>query len=182
MRTKAIGTSPRLGRSRRHDLSAGLAALLVLSAGFQPAWAEDPVPIRSTFAVTGDSLVINGERYRLWGIDAPDLDQPCMNADGQSYACGREARVHLLNILSMGPYACRVEERPPQAPPLLSCELGGFDVGEMMVRSGYAFDDVAVSGGAYAPQEHDARMERLGLWSGPFVKPEDWRRGRLGMR
>lgn len=33
--------------------------------------------------VDGNTLVINGQIVRLYGIDAPEYDQNCMNAEGQ---------------------------------------------------------------------------------------------------
>jgi endonuclease YncB( thermonuclease family) len=41
--------------------------------------------------IDGDTLEIPGTRIRLWGIDAPESDQPCRNQDCQPYGCGQKA-------------------------------------------------------------------------------------------
>ena len=51
--------------------------------------------------VDGDSLEIGGQRIRLYGIDAPEGRQHCRDAQGQDYACGREA-ARALDTLSAG--------------------------------------------------------------------------------
>src|SRR5690606_37709166 len=69
------------------DLSPGLE-------GF--AWVAD-----------GDSLTLNGERIRLHGIDAPELNQFCRRGE-QSYDCGREAREPLRKLIGSGRVACKI--------------------------------------------------------------------------
>ena len=45
--------------------------------------------------VDGDTLTIGAARIRLQGIDAPETDQVCLNASGQQWTCGLEARDRL---------------------------------------------------------------------------------------
>ena len=167
------------GKGLVSQLSASLAALLMAAA---TAHADAPIFGEVESVVTGNSFVLGGRRHRLWGIDAPDLDQPCVNGNGEAYACGTTAKILLFTVTRRQPLACRAVGVPQQGPPLVTCTLGGYDLGALMVASGYAFDDAAVSGGAYARWEGDAKAERQGMWGGPFVKPADWRRGRLGLR
>ena len=37
--------------------------------------------------IDGDTIVLNGEKIRFSGIDAPEYDQDCMNGDKKIY-CG----------------------------------------------------------------------------------------------
>src|ERR1700741_3812096 len=46
-----------------------------------------------------DTLTVDGSRYRLDGIDAPELDQPCLNSDGEVYLCGRKAYEELQKFV-----------------------------------------------------------------------------------
>lgn len=50
--------------------------------------------------VDGDTLRINGSRIRLHGIDAPESDQQCEDATGESYPCGRRATAALRSAVS----------------------------------------------------------------------------------
>jgi endonuclease YncB( thermonuclease family) len=43
----------------------------------------------------GETLVLNGNSFRLDGIDAPKTDQVCLNENGTVWACGIEARDQL---------------------------------------------------------------------------------------
>ena len=184
------GTSRRLGASPHPDhrppafrrLSAAIATLLATAVLAPPVTADAPIIGKADSVLTGDTLVIAGTTYRLWGIDAPDPDQPCVNGAAQAYACGTTARILLGALTRDRLLTCRVKDRTSSGTALASCVLEGYDLAGLMVASGNAFDDPATSGGAYARQEQEARAERLGMWSGPFVKPADWRRNRLGMR
>ncbi|MGG2475553.1 thermonuclease family protein, partial [Rhizobium sp. BR5] len=43
------------------------------------------------FVIDGDTLSKGSERFRLLGIDAPELAQTCLRG-GESWPCGAEAR------------------------------------------------------------------------------------------
>ena len=43
----------------------------------------------------GDHLQIGNSRIRLGGIDAPAVDQLCLNTKGERWACGAAARDEL---------------------------------------------------------------------------------------
>ena len=45
----------------------------------------------SCIAIDGDSLKCDSQNVRLWGIDAPEMQQYCRSFD-QPYLCGLEAR------------------------------------------------------------------------------------------
>jgi endonuclease YncB( thermonuclease family) len=122
--------------------------------------------------------VIAGQRVRLWGIDAPDLDQPCMDGDRLPYRCGVTARMVLDALTRTREVVCGIAENSTDAPPLAVCRAGDSDLGALMVATGYAFDRPDVSGGLYAGEEAQAAGRKAGLWAGAFVKPADWRRDR----
>src|SRR5690349_17264506 len=45
----------------------------------------------------GDTITLAGERIRLRGIDAPELDQTCRSSEA-NYACGRRSREALVAL------------------------------------------------------------------------------------
>ena len=128
--------------------------------------------------IEGDVLEVDGERYRLAGIDAPHPEQNCLWPN-KVIPCGRIAVTALLDLVT----AARVECRPVAGaagakvvgdePPLARCRADGFDIGGNMVHTGWA---LALPGtrGRYAEIERDARAGRRGLWRGAFVRPWDW--------
>jgi endonuclease YncB( thermonuclease family) len=117
----------------------------------------------------GDSLVMNRERIRLRGIDAPEYHQRC-DVDGRSYACGAEARRALVDLIGTNEVICRGWERDRYDRLLARCEAAGRDLGEAMVEAGWA-----VAYGDYAQAEERARGAGRGIWAGRFETPRDYR-------
>jgi endonuclease YncB( thermonuclease family) len=68
-----------------------LRSLIVLVVLALPAPALATMVEGRARVVDGDTLEVGGRKVRLFGIDAPELDQTC-DAEGQLWACGAEAR------------------------------------------------------------------------------------------
>lgn len=118
----------------------------------------------------GDSLVFEGARVRLAGIDAPESAQTCDLA-GRARACGDEARAHLVSLIAGRPVACDWSHLDKYRRRLARCRAGDTDLNLAMVRDGWA-----VAYGDFEPVEDEARIHRRGIWAGGFERPEDWRR------
>jgi endonuclease YncB( thermonuclease family) len=126
----------------------------------------------------GDSFRMNGERYRLQDIDAPELHQSCKDNAGREWACGRQAREELRGLLSQGAVSCQRITRDRFGRFVAVCKTGGRDIGEAMVRNGWA---TAYKGrgftSRYVTAETEARAARRGMWAGSFETPRQWRSG-----
>jgi endonuclease YncB( thermonuclease family) len=126
----------------------------------------------------GDSFRLNGERYRLQDIDAPELHQMCKDAAGRAWACGREARDQLRKLLNQQAVKCEKTNRDRFGRFIAVCRVGGRDIGETMIRNGWA---TAYKGrgltSRYVTAENEARAARRGLWAGSFQTPRQWRDG-----
>lgn len=147
--------------------------LLVLAAGLAAAApAEVAGPAR---VADGDTFNVGAERVRLWGVDAPEGHQVCQNAQGQGYACGDVARDELVRLIGGRAVRCQVRDRDPYGRAVSRCQAGSIDLGEGMVRAGWAVDYAQFSRGAYAAAEGEARRARRGLWAGRFETPSAWR-------
>ncbi len=121
-------------------------------------------------AIDGDTLRLAGERVRLLGIDAPELAQSCGPPDA-AVACGWAARSTLAALVRKGPLSCTGREKDRYGRLLATCTLDGLDLGAQIVAAGHAVAD-----GRYGAEEAAARSARAGIWSGPFQRPDDWRR------
>lgn len=124
-------------------------------------------------AVDGDTLLAKGERLRLEGLDAPEIEQACTRPDGGHYSCGEDARQVLADIVGSGGWECSGADRDRYDRLLVICRRGTDDLGRLLVASG-----AAVADGRYLAEEGLARREIKGIWNGTFERPSEWRRMR----
>ena len=121
--------------------------------------------------VDGDTIRLGDARIRLKGIDAPELQQSCTRS-GRSYSCGDTARLALIDLVAGAPVLCRTAGRDRYRRILARCTVHGSDIGARMVAEGWAVS----YGPDYEREQARAAARRLGLWSGEFDRPQDWRR------
>ena len=126
----------------------------------------------------GDSFVLNGEEIRLWGIDAPEYKQSCFNERALPYLCGQEALNMLAEIIGENTMHCTTKSTDRYGRKVSKCDIGGHDIGAMMVRSGHAIDYKYFSDGYYSSEQRYAKARKLGLWRGKCMSPRTWRKRR----
>lgn len=124
--------------------------------------------------VDGDTLVIGATKIRLEGIDAPETDQVCLNANGARWTCGIDARDQLAAHIAGQVISCSSNGTDPYERTLAICLLVGEDLNAWMVHQGWALAYVQYSS-AYRKVEQDARANQRGLRQGAFIAPWDWR-------
>jgi endonuclease YncB( thermonuclease family) len=164
-----------IGTTRRQPPAAWLlcgAAVILLSLGGR-VYAEIAGPPR---VIDGRTLEVAGQRIRLSGIDAPDLDQVCEHG-GRQYRCGSVARAALWDLIAGLDVSCTPEgDGPgPGGSILAICTAGGRSLNESMVRAGWALADRRATD-RYGAAEAEAKNARRGLWKGTFEPPWEWRR------
>lgn len=160
-----------------------LAAFLTTVPG--PAGAEPPRQLTGNVdkVLDGDTLVVAGERVRLWGIDAPETRQACEGRDGVVYLCGQMAAKAMRELARAGPIDCEVRDVDRYGRSVARCSLtvgrhAGADLAATLVAQGWALDYPRYSRRYYAAAEAGAQAGQLGMWSGRFERPWDWRRSR----
>lgn len=164
--------------SARRLLAALAVPALALLTGLQapPARAGEAAPRTVSGPATvvdGATLDLGGRRLRLYGIDAPDLDQTCSDGHERDYACGHAAAEALTARIGGESVTC--EPRGSDGTAL--CRRDGEDLAAWMVANGYAIADRSTPA-AYEAQDRRAWGRRVGLWSGVFEIPADRRRMR----
>ena len=125
--------------------------------------------------VDGDSLVINGVKIRLHGIDAPERNQTC-GTDPNRWDCGRQSSRALSEMINRAPVTCHERDVDRYGRIVAVCTVGGVLLNAQMVAEGWAVAYRQYSKD-YVGEEDKAREAERGIWSGEFVRPEDWRRG-----
>ena len=163
-----------LGKAIALLLVLGLVLLLNRYCGLE---SEMIGPGAKLVAVDGDSLrASNGENYRIFAIDAPELHQTCTNAKDKEWDCGRAAKKELAKLIKGGEVSCIEQATDKYGRNVAQCHAKGVpDIGETMVRKGYAIDLGRKTGYAYAGVESEARAAGRGIWAGTFQRPGAWR-------
>ena len=118
--------------------------------------------------VDGDTLAIGTAKIRLQGIDAPETDQVCLNAGGQQWTCGIEARDRLAAHIAGREITCVSTDIDVYGREVARCSVADEDLNGWMVREGWALAYVKYSS-AYVTAEEQARTRQSGLWQGAFI-------------
>jgi endonuclease YncB( thermonuclease family) len=58
----------------------------------------------------GDNIQIGNTRIRLGGIDAPSVDQLCLNNNGERWTCGVAARDELIKHADNKTWTCHTRQ------------------------------------------------------------------------
>jgi endonuclease YncB( thermonuclease family) len=124
------------------------------------------------FAVDGNTIRLGRQTFRLFGMEAPSLQETCPNQRGGRSECGRAARFELARILSYAPAVCQAVDQEGDATLSARCEINGRDVGAAMVREGFA-DALYRDSPEYVGREGEAVRQSRGVWEafGPVAQP-----------
>lgn len=185
-RPAKVGGREDPGASRRvvlgHEFSRDRLIADLGDAGRKETGSGAIRPVGGKAVVIDADTIKVGEaatRIRLDGIDAPELKQPCIAADGSEWACGREAGLALQRHIAGRNVVCE-RLRPGLVRLRGVCRIEGeqAELNRWAVEAGWAFAFVK-SSRAYAGDEAAARAARRGIWAGRApMPPWEWRRNR----
>jgi len=148
--------------------------LAILSAS--QSWAAGVV------VKDGGTLQLAGVTYRLEGIDAPELDQMCIDEHADAWACGVEARDQLTKLIGSRAVRCGDLGADPafKKRRIGICTVEGetTSLNQLLVRQGFALNFDPAAKGRFRDDEAGAKAGRQGLWKGCFAAPNEFRRGR----
>ncbi|WP_147156657.1 thermonuclease family protein [Reyranella soli] len=85
-------------------------------------------PCAAQTITDGDTLKQGGLRYRLWGVDAPELAQTC--PDG--WPAGRMAAIRLQALTAGRSIVCQEKDRDRYGRTVAICRASGEDLGALM--------------------------------------------------
>src|SRR3979409_60879 len=122
----------------------------------------------------GDQILMGNTRIRLGGIDAPSVDQLCLNSKGERWTCGVAARDELIKHADNKVWTCHARLTDRRGRTVARCEVDGQDIQKWIVSNGWALAFVRISRD-YEADEKAAREAKAGMWAGAFIAPWDWR-------
>ncbi len=157
-----------------------LSVLVFLGLSSGNTFSQEEVSGRATI-ISGDTISIknieDGKEFivRLWGIDAPELEQPCEKKNGQSVDCGVLARNAVRAIVRKNELVCVDFEKDLEGKLTGLCYMGDKILNGAIVRAGWAL--------AYPQESRDfldvekkARLKDRGVWKYKFMAPWRWRK------
>jgi endonuclease YncB( thermonuclease family) len=148
-----------------------IAALVLILTS--PAWAAQCV-------TDGDTLTLDGTKFRLDGIDAPEKNQICLDEKGEEWECGLAARDALAKSTGSCT-AVRCEDKgidpvhPDRRIGICTVEGTGITLNARLVREGWALNFEPYAKGRFLAAQREAEKNRRGIWKGCFTAPTNWR-------
>ncbi|MFK4509207.1 thermonuclease family protein [Bradyrhizobium daqingense] len=129
----------------------------------------------------GNSVQVGDVTYRLDGVDAPELDQVCIDNQADSWTCGIEAREQLTKLINKRTVRC--DDVGPEKSfgkrhrAICTAEGDKASLNEQLIRLGFALarEPVRVN---VKPAATEAKTAAAGIWKGCFVAPQDFRSGK----
>ena len=131
----------------------------------------------------GDSIQIEGKKIRFFGIDAPEKKQQCRKpwltisfiSFSKDYPCGQISTDNLKKKINNKFLTCKWTNKDKYKRYIAECFKNKKNINAWMVRNGYAVAYREYSK-KFISQEIFAKKEKLGLWSGTFMMPWDYRK------
>lgn len=130
----------------------------------------------------GDTFTLSSEtRIRLFGIDAPELNQKCRR-DNACEPCGQRSRDALATV-AQGDLICERRGKSYDRT-VARCVVGDKDLALEMIKAGHAMvygqyikkrDPLRAM---YLDAEAKAKKEKVGIWATEMIPPDQWRRNR----
>ncbi|MDK3074928.1 thermonuclease family protein [Sedimentitalea sp. JM2-8] len=127
--------------------------------------------------IDGDTIDIGSERVRLFGIDAPEADQTCDRASGETWACGAWVTEQVRSRYQTRVATCVSLDTDRYGRTVARCEVDGADIGRALVSDGLAFAYRRYSMD-YDLDEKAAAVNGRGLHAGRVQAPSDYRAAR----
>ena len=136
--------------------------------------AQDRLSGRAS-VIDGDTIEIHGSRIRLRRVDAPEAAQICEDRKGSPWRCGQHAALALDRFIGQRVVHCSELGTDKYRRILASCRVGRDDLGEWLIREGWAISYLDRKG-LYREAQDAAETGKRGIWSGRFERPSQWRK------
>jgi endonuclease YncB( thermonuclease family) len=123
--------------------------------------------------IDGDTVIIKGQRLRLFGIDAPESAQTGRRL-GLQIAIGKQATEKLKHLIDGERIGCHIKSQDRYGRKVAILYLDQLDINEWLVQQGQAVAYAKYSK-KYVEVEQIAKRKKIGIWATRFKKPWDYR-------
>ncbi|APX10976.1 thermonuclease family protein [Tateyamaria omphalii] len=131
--------------------------------------------------IDADTVDVGDVRVRLHAIDAPETNQSCEAEHGFAFACGVWATGQVKDRFEGRVARCVRRDTDRYGRVVASCAVGGTDMGQVIVRAGWAFA-YRHYGMEYDLDEKAAFAAGQGLHGVRVQSPADFRKTRVNRR
>ena len=165
-------------------LSLSLFSIILFSSIITSAISFEKIIIGKANVTDGDTIKINHQKIRLFGIDAPETKQFCKEVYlsflifnfKRDYKCGEKSTNALKKKIKDKKIRCLIQDKKDRYRRNIGiCYLKKQDINSWLVKNGYAIAYRRYSK-KYILDEQYAEDNKLGIWQGTFMEPEKWRR------
>ena len=165
-------------------LSLSLFSIILFSSIITSAISFEKIIIGKANVTDGDTIKINDQKIRLFGIDAPETQQFCKEVYlsflifnfKRDYKCGEKSTNALKKKIKNKKIRFLIQDKKDRYKTYIGiCYLKRQDINSWLVKNGYAIAYRRYSK-KYIIDEQYAEDNKLGIWQGTFMEPEKWRR------
>ena len=133
--------------------------------------------------IDGDTIKINSNKIRLYGIDAPEFNQLCKKpyltififTFNKDYRCGKISTEKLKKKINNKVINCKILDIDRYKRLIGECYKRNLNLNSWLVSNGYAVAYKKYSR-KYSYLEKQAKDNQKGIWGGNFDMPWNWRK------
>jgi len=144
-------------------------------------FAESAASAAGPLVRDGGNIQIGDMTFKLDGVDAPEVDQVCIDDHADPWTCGIEARDQLTKLINGRNIRCddlgpdKISKKRHVG--VCTAEGDTLSLNQQLVSSGFAVSGDSIKG-YYRDDEAVAKEDRKGLWKGCFIAPREYRLGK----
>jgi endonuclease YncB( thermonuclease family) len=146
-----------------------------------PILAGPPAAAAGPIVRDGYNIQVGDITFKLDGVDAPEVDQVCIDDHADPWTCGIEARDQLTKLIKGRNIRCddlgpdKINKKRHVG--VCTAEGDTQPLNQQLVSAGLAVSGESIKG-YYKDDEAVAKEDRKGLWKGCFVAPREYRLGK----
>ena len=133
--------------------------------------------------IDGDTIKINSQKIRLFGIDAPEFKQMCKKTYltiifftfTKDYPCGKISTEKLKKKINNKVITCKILDIDRYKRYIGECYKRNLNLNSWLVSNGHAVAYRKYSK-KYVTEELFAKQKKNGIWQGKFEMPWDYRK------